>query len=155
MAVKGEDATQRRPTWPSAPIDPRHVDLSYYPPADELMLYFPGRRHGGVCDPINEPGGGDVAIVVDDDTNEIVGIQVIPLLVGAVQQHPRWAILAWGSLTEFRYEDHTFRSEVAAFVAEVADLFARYWTPAPPWEEQLANLPRAARPAGDHGDEPG
>lgn len=138
MAVNVESPSQLRPLWPSEAIDPAGVDFDYDPPADEVTLYFVGRPPGGVCDPINEPGGGDVAIIVDEATNEIVGIQVIPFLVGAVQKHPEWAILAWGALTEFEYEEEMLRTTLASFIAEVRDLFERHWTPSPPIEEQFA-----------------
>ena len=150
MAVNVERARQVRPRWPSDAVDPAQVHLNYDPPADELTLYFAGRPRGGVCDPINEPGGGDVAIIVDEEANEIVGIQVIPFLVGAVQKHPKWAVLAWGSLTGFTWEEEMLRAAIADFIAEVADLFERYWTPPPPIEEQVAHLARAGQR-----DEPG
>ncbi len=57
MAVNVERAPQIRPRWPSDAADPGQVHLKYDPPADELTLYFAGRPRGGVCDPINEPGG--------------------------------------------------------------------------------------------------
>ncbi len=152
MAVNVESPPGLRPRWPSDPIDPARVDFDYDPPADEVILYFAGRPHGGVCDPINEPGGGDIAIIVDEESNEIVGIQVIPFLVGAVQKHPQWAILAWGALTDFRYEEEMLRAALGAFVAEVRELFDRHWTPPPPIEEQLARLTRAGSDEGGQGD---
>lgn len=142
-----------RPTWPTEPIDPAGVDLDYNAPADELTLFFGGRPVPSYCDPFDVEGFEDVAIMVgmgDDDSTagEVVGIQVIPLLVGAVRDHPRWATLAWGALSGFGWEAEPLRTEIARFVAEIAELHERHWTPAPPIEEQLARLPRAERANG-------
>lgn len=148
-----------RPRWPAPDaIDLGRVYVSYDPPSDEFLVYFGGKPVPSYSDSIDSPGNDYAAVMVDlqpdeSSSGEVVGIQVIPLLVGAVQEHPDWAILAWGSLTDFRYEEAMLRQAVGAFIAEVADLFARYWTPAPPWEEQLANL-RRAKPENGAGDEP-
>ena len=103
-----------------------------------------------MCDPIDSPSIESAAIVVNDETGDVVGIQVIPLLVGAVQDRPAWAVLAWGALIGFRYEEETLRGAIAAFISEVAELFERYWTP-PPIEEQLVRLARAERGDGGAG----
>lgn len=65
-------------------------------------------------------------------------------MVGAVQEHPERAVLGWGALTGFRDEEEMLQEAVGRFIAEVADLFERYRTPAPPWRVQIANLRRAA-----------
>ena len=155
MAMNVDVVSEVRPRWPASPIDPAGVDLDYDPPADELTLFFGGKPVPSYCDPFHVDGYEDVAIMVDlgpDDSSsgEIVGIQVIPLLVGAVQKHPEWAILAWGSLTGFTWEEEMLRAAIADFIAEVADLFERYWTPPPPIEEQVAHLARSGQQ-----DEPG
>lgn len=152
MAVSTPPALSA-PRWPDDRIDPARVDVDYDPPSDELTLYFGGKPVPSVVDPIDSPGRDYVAVMIglnDDESspNEIVGIQVMPLLVGAVQQHPDWAVLAWGSLTGFRWEEEMMRAAVAAFIAEVADLFARHWTPPSPIEEQMARLGRTERTNG-------
>ncbi len=118
-----------RPRWPTEPIDVARVDFQYNPPADELTLFFDGRPLPSYCDPIDAPEG-DVAIMVgmnedESSTGEIVGVQVLPLLVGAVNSYPGWATLARGSLAGYE-EDETVRAAVAAFLVDVAALYERY-----------------------------
>ena len=115
------------PWWPSEPIDPTRVVAAYDPPADELTVYFSDRVRGGVCDPIAEAEGGDVAVIYDEATGEIVGIQGFPFLVGAVAARSRWTRLAW-ALIAGEYGTEELRAELSAFVTEVRDLFDRYGT---------------------------
>lgn len=133
----------RRPSWPDE-IDPALIDLAYEPFVDELTLYFGDRSVLNYSDPIETPDGGAVMVMIgmdedDASTDEIVGIHVYPLAARAVLTHP-----AWRSLTN----PSPPAEAVAAFVADVADLFERYWRPAPPIEEQLARFPRADRATG-------
>jgi hypothetical protein len=72
------------------------------------------------------------------DTGGVVGIHVYPLLAGAARHRPHWRRLA---------EPDPPAELVAAFGAGVRQLFERYWTPAPPMEEQLASIQRADRHA--------
>ena len=135
MAVTTHDAgaapdlsADPRPRWPAGPIDPTAIDLDYDPPADELTLYFGGKPVPAFGDPLDAPGTG-VALLVgmnedETSTGEVVGIQVMPLLVGAVKAHPGWATLAWGALAGYG-DDETLREAVAAFLVDVERLFAR------------------------------
>jgi len=132
-----------RPRWPSEPIDPTGVQIHYNPLADELTLYFPGRPRRGVSDRIGSPGRESAAVIVDDETDEVVGIQIMPLLLSAVRERPGWGVLVWGALTDFRFEESLLREAIGDFLDDVHDLFERYWRPAPPMEEQLARLPGA------------
>ena len=145
MAVSAS-ATGAAPRWPSDPIDPARVDVDYYPPADEPTVYFPDRPRGGVCDSISVPGFDDVAVIHDHGSGEVVGVQVIPLLLGAVKDQPEWAALAWAALAGDLGAE-LLGERLPGFLAEVADAFGRYWTPPPPMDEQLARLTRAERPA--------
>lgn len=152
MAVTALGAVVR-PRWPEPDgIDPKRLSVDFDPLADEFLVYFAAKPVPAYSDPFDVEGFEDVALRIDlqpdeTSTNEVVGIQVIPFLVGAVPKHPAWAVLAWGALTEFRYEEEMLRDALAAFVAEVRDLFEQHWTPPPPIAEQLARLPHAARNA--------
>ena len=72
---------------------------------------------------------------------EVVGIHVIPLLMGAAQDRPAWSRIAWAVMAE-ELGRETLREELPGFIAEVAEAFERYWRPAPPIEEQFAALER-------------
>ncbi len=122
-------SSARQPRWPADPIDVAAVNFDYFPLADELTLFFAGRPLPSYCDPIDALEG-DVAIMVGmnedgSSTGEIVGIQVLPLLVGAVKAYPDWATLAWGSLAGYE-DDETVRAAIAAFLADVAALYAQH-----------------------------
>lgn len=137
MAVTHPDAV--KPRWPDV-IDPGAVDLDYEPFVDELTLFFGGPPVPSYSDLIQAPEGDDVMVMVgideaDESTGEVVGIHVYPLAAGALVDHPEWRALAAPSPST---------EAVAAFIADVADLFERYWRPAPPIEEQLARLARAS-----------
>lgn len=152
MAVK-HPTTVRTPRWPTEPVDPALVWVDYDVPADEFLVYFGGKPVPKVCDPLDAPGFGDVAIMIgldadNEETDEIVGVQVIPMLLGAVQDQPQWAILAWAAMAgEFGAE--MLKERLPDFLAQVQEAFDRYWTPAPPIEEQLAAITRASRQRGD------
>lgn len=112
------------PYWPESPFDPVRARVSYDAPADELMVYFDrDRRTGGVCDPIGL-AEGTIAVVYDGDTGEIVGVQGIPFLLGAVGHRPDWAVLPWGKMAG-EFGDQALNEALPSFVAEARDAFAR------------------------------
>jgi hypothetical protein len=134
------------PTWPET-VDSRIAWIDYHIDADEFLVYFGGQPVSAISDPLDAPGFRNTAIMIglDDDhreTGEIVGVQVIPMLVGAVQDQPEWAILAWAAMAgDFGQE--MLRERLPAFLDAVHEAFDRYWTPPPPMEEQLAAIERA------------
>lgn len=150
MAVKTANAHVEAavaPRWPTDPIDPAHVWVDYDVPADEFLIYFGGKPIGAVFDPLDAPGFEDVAIAIGldakgRDTGEIVGVQVIPMLLGAVVDQPSWAALAWAAMVDYHGTD-LLHERLPGFLDEVREAFERYWTPAPPIEEQLAAIERA------------
>ena len=82
----------------------------------------------------------------DEETGEIVGVQVIPMLLGAVQEQPAWAILAWAAMSgEFGTE--LVKERLPGVLAEVHQAFSQYWTPPPSIEEQMADLARVEKTA--------
>ncbi|HYO30987.1 MAG TPA: hypothetical protein VER37_10465, partial [Thermomicrobiales bacterium] len=98
--------------------------------ADDLLLYVGDRPVRAASDPIDSPTESDTAVLVGlgpdgVDTGGVVGIHVHPLLAGAARHRLHWRRLA---------EPHPPAELVAAFVAEVRELFERYWTPAPTME---------------------
>src|SRR4051794_17210866 len=89
--------------WPAESIDTRLAWVDYDVPADELLIYFGGKPVPAVSDPLNAPGFHGVALMFavgedDESTEEIVGVQVMPMLLGAVQDQPHWAALAWAAM---------------------------------------------------------
>jgi hypothetical protein len=141
--------TLHAPSWPIEPIDPLIAYVSYDVPADEFLVFFGGKPVPAVSDPLNAPGVRDTAVMFalgadDEATDEIVGVQVIPMLLGAVQEQPGWAVLAWAAMAgDFGVE--ILQEQLPGFLAEVKDAFTRYWTPAPSIEEQLAGLTRVEK----------
>ena len=82
----------------------------------------------------------------DEETGEIVGVHVIPMLLGAVQEQPAWAVLAWAAMAgDFGTE--LLQEQLPGFLTEVHQAFSQYWTPAPSVEEQMAGLARAKKTA--------
>ena len=75
-------------------------------------------------------------------TTEIVGVHVIPMMLGAVPEQPHWAILTWAAMAG-DYGTELLRERLPAFLDEVKDAVDKYWRPAPPMEEQLAEIARA------------
>jgi hypothetical protein len=143
--------TLRVPRWPIEPIDPSIADVSYDVPADEFLVYFGGKPVPAVSDPLDAPGFRGVAIMFglgadDEATDEIVGVQVIPMLLGAVQEQPAWAVLAWAAMAgDFGTE--LLKERLPGFLTEVQQAFSQYWTPAPSVEEQPAGLARVKKTA--------
>ncbi len=140
----------RVPRWPAV-IDPTVADVSYDVPADEFLVYFGGKPVPKVSDPLDAPGFEDIAIMLgvgadDEETGEIVGVQVIPMLLGAVQEQPAWAVLAWAAMAgDFGTE--LLKERLPCFLTEVHQAFSQYWTPAPSIEEHMAGLARVNKTA--------
>ena len=133
-----QPAQTARPRWPAQPFDPIRAYLDYDGYADEMVLYFDGAPSPAVNDAIDTPSDSDTALLVGlgpdgKDTGEVVGIHVYPLLAGAARKPAYWGRLA---------EPEPPAELIARFVAEVRDMFERYWTPAPPVAEQLAGARR-------------
>ena len=148
MAVSNPD-TVSVPRWPAEPIDIGDARVTYDVRADEFLVYFGGKPVPAISDPLDAPGFDDVAIMfalADDDeiADEIVGVQVIPMLLGAVPEQPSWAILVWAAMAG----DHgreLLQERLPMFLDEVREAFNRYWTPPPSMEEQLAEIRRGKR----------
>ena len=136
------------PNWPET-VDSGIAWIDYSIDADEFLVYFGGQPVSAISDPLDAPGFRDTAIMIglDDDhreTGEIVGVQVIPMLFGAVQDQPEWAILAWAAMAG-DFGDELLRERLPAFLDAVHDAFDRYWTPPPPMDEQMAAIERARK----------
>lgn len=147
MAVSNSDAII--PRWPTEPIDPTNVRVSYDVPADEFLVYFGGRPVPAVSDPLDGPGFEEVAIMVglgpdDEETDEIVGVQVIPMMLGTIPERPEWAPLVWAAMAG-DYGRELLKERLPIFLSQVEEAFRTYWQPAPPIEEQLAEIARTAQ----------
>ncbi len=130
--------TSQRPRWPKQDFDPARAYVDYDEIADELVIYFGSEPIAAMSDLIDAPEGDDAALLLRLDadgrsTDEVVGIHVYPLVAGAARQPAHWRRLAAPNPPAELVEN---------FVADVRDLFERYWTPAPPIEEQFAALRR-------------
>jgi hypothetical protein len=126
-------STIRKPVWPAHPIDPGTARVIYYVPADEFLVYFDGESVPKISDSLDAPGLEDVAIMIASGpegelTDQIVGVQVIPMLLGAVQEQPHWAVLAWAAMAG-DYGTELLRERLPAFLDEVAAAFDTHWSP--------------------------
>ena len=146
MAVRTRDSVLA-PHWPTTPVDPALAWVDYSVVADEFLVYLGGKPVPSVSDPLNAPGFRGAAIMLgsgDDDeaTDEIVGVQVIPMLLGAVPEQPNWAILVWAAMAgDFGTE--LIKERLPAFLDEIRNAVEQYWTPPPSMEEQRAEIARA------------
>ena len=148
--VRGAETTAP-PRWPATPVDPGLVYVSYGAVADELVVYFRGHPVPSFVDPFDAPEGSDVGVLLGvrpggEETGEVVGVHVYPLLVGAVADHPRWARIAWAALVGPEHDGGMLRAELPGFVVEVRELCERYWRPAPPVEDRPAALAARVSP---------
>jgi hypothetical protein len=124
---------RRRPKWPADPIEPTRTWVDYAVVADEFLVYFPGKPVPAISSPLNTPMfyGTSVMFGVgpdDEATDEIVGVHVIPMLLGAVQAQPHWAVLAWAAMAG-EYGTELLRERLPPFLDEVAAAFDAHWTP--------------------------
>lgn len=104
------------PRWSSAAPEPSQAAVLYNPLADELVVFFDDRRRGGVVVWIDEPSE-DIAVITDDGSGEVIGVQVDNLLFKGVSDHPAWRALA---------EPEPPLDVVAALVDEARRRFERY-----------------------------
>jgi hypothetical protein len=139
----------RAPRWPTEPTAPELAWVDYDVLADEFLVYFGGSPVPSISSPLNVPGFRGVAIMLgtgkdDEATDKIVGVQVIPMLLGAVQDQPSWAVLTWAAMAgDFGTE--LLKERLPGFLAQVRQAFAQHWRPPPSMEEQLAALARTKR----------
>jgi hypothetical protein len=137
------------PRWPAESIDPGVAWVDYAIVPDEFLVYFGGKPVPAISSPlVDAPGFEDVAVMFAlgadrQRTDEIVGVHVIPMLVGAVLEHPQWAVLTWAAMAG-DYGADLLRERLPLFLDEVAEAYTQYWRPAPPIEEQLAQIARDA-----------
>jgi hypothetical protein len=136
------------PSWPTEPIDPEAVRVSYDVPADEFLVHFRGKSVPAVSDPFDAPGFPHVAVMFglgpdDEETGEIVGVHVIPMMLGTIPERPEWAALVWAAMAG-EYGAELLKEQLPIFLDQVAEAFRAYWKPAPPIEEQLARIARDA-----------
>lgn len=123
MAVRHPEATSitepwAAPTWPKAPSTPARPRRAYNPLADELVLRFAGTAgRRSVVVPISSPDDQDVNVMADEETGEVVGVQVDNLLFSVAAEHPTWRALA---------EPDPPAAVVADVLAEARRRFERY-----------------------------
>lgn len=137
------------PPWPTEAIDTGVAWVDYAVVPDEFLVYFGGQPVPAVSSSLDAPGFEDVAVMFalgagDETTDEIVGVHVIPMMVGALREQPQWAKLVWAAMAG-DYGIEMLRERLPLFLDDVAEAYRKYWKPAPPIEEQLAEIARAAQ----------
>lgn len=143
--------TRRRaiPRWPAESIDSGVAWVDYAVVPDEFLVYFGGMPVPAVSSALRAPGFDYVSIMFAlgpdrERTDEIVGVHVTAMMVGAVPAHPQWAVLTWAAMAG-DYGSELLRERLPIFLDEVAEAYRKYWKPAPPIEEQLAQIARDAQ----------
>ena len=114
------------PRWPAL-IDSTIAYVSYDVPADEFLVYFGGKPVPAISSPLNTHGFQDLAIMFgvgpdDEATDEIVGVQVIPMLLGGVQDQPSWAVVVWAVMAG-EYGAELLKERLPVFLDEVRQAF--------------------------------
>lgn len=104
--------------WLNQMPEPAGMKVVYGAHADELVVrFFPDRKFGlVVVDPVADPHDY-AALMVDDETQTVIGVHVYPLLAFAIKQHPGWAALA-------AKDPHP--AAVAGIVADIRSLYERH-----------------------------
>lgn len=142
--------TVAEPFWPDAPFDAERAIVRYDAPADELLIWFGEGQGMTIYDP-SALADGDIAVAYSAETGEIIGVQGIPFLLGAVRRRPEWVVIAWGVLAGDLGRS-TLVEALPGFVAEVAEAFAEHgivgWSPE---EFRTRPLAQAAGAAPRHG----
>lgn len=120
-------ALARRTDWTDAWRSPAWLPLAqvaepayagWYEPADELVVRFRETRNmRAVVIPIAGQPAEDIALMVDEETGAVAGVQVMPLVASAALRHPAWRECA---------SEHPPAEAVAALVADVRRLFERF-----------------------------
>lgn len=109
------------PRWPTRGIDPGEVWADYDAVADELLVYFGGGPTSAVNVPIDAPDQDSVDLLVEEESEAVVGLQVDALRSGVGRAHPRWAALADDDATSEQRRD-----AITALIVDAAGLFALY-----------------------------
>lgn len=139
---------------PAEPIDPSLAWVDYDVPSDEVLVFCGGKPVPTVSDLLDAPRFRGVAAMLELDAagnemGEIVGVQVIPMLLGAVQEQPHWAVLAWAAMAGY-FGTELLRERLPGFLAEVEPAFRQYWTLLRPSRSSWRGLPAGKQipPAG-------
>jgi hypothetical protein len=83
-----------------------------------LVVRFDGTRQmRAVVVPIAGQPVDDTALMVDEETGAVSGVQVMPLVASAALRHPAWRACA---------SEHPPAEAVAALVVDVRALFDRF-----------------------------
>lgn len=116
---RAANAEAFHPRWLKRGIDPATVWEEYDAVADELLVYFGGAPVGVVNVPVDTPERDYVDLLVDEDTDEGVGVQVDALRAWVGAARPRWAPLADDQASPAERQE-----AISALVVDAAGLFA-------------------------------
>lgn len=107
------------PRWPARGIDLDSAWVDHDRNADELLVYFSGRPVAAVTVPIDDATADHVSLLVDPETEAVVGLQV-----DAFEVHSGAAHSAWAPLADAISPANQRRTALARLVADAAGLFA-------------------------------
>ncbi|MGH2532818.1 MAG: hypothetical protein ACRDJW_11010 [Thermomicrobiales bacterium] len=95
--------------------------VDYDPDVDSLFVAF-GQPRPAVNVPLTTGQRDYVYLVVDLDTEEVVGVEVEDVRAWALERHPDWAPLIDAASDDPRPVPPPARSALAAFLADVVDM---------------------------------
>jgi hypothetical protein len=107
------------PTWPERLPNTAEMRVLYGATADELVVRFSATPHQGmvIVVPVTTPDRDYASLLVADDSGDVIGVHVMPLVAYATRKHPDWIRLAYPEPEP---------AAVERVVADIRSLFARY-----------------------------
>jgi hypothetical protein len=111
------------PTWPKS-VDPADLLLGYNPLADELVVAFGGANRSHYVEPLDAGPADYVSLLLDPDTDEVVGVMIEQAREVAVARHPTWQPVLDAAPTEptMRRADPAVWPLISAFIEDVREI---------------------------------
>lgn len=98
--------------------------VDYDPDVDSLLVAF-GPQRPAVNVPLTTGERDYVYLLVDLDTDEVVGVEIEDVRAWALARHPAWASLVATASGEPQAVPPAARSSLAAFLADIVDMASR------------------------------
>ena len=126
--------TPKPVNWPA--VHARDVVISYDRPSDTLLVHLFGRGRSSVSVPVD----GYLSVMIDPESEEIIGIHIEGFLAQAVKAHPRQIdVLDYAELRGMTpAEVRTMQREVLGLRHRLATELRAAWAPTSPADKSRA-----------------